>query len=494
MLLHLASPTRLYFQDVTDKEILLIKDYLEYEDQSVSYQLQNFKKAYWFIDKYGVEAHKEKLQELEKLRFQTLLMKDEWGYYTNSGLANQLCGRFRAQFTNSVKIPKSGILGYVKPLPFKLHPEQEKAVEHLVKHRHGCVSFATGIGKTNVALEAVKEIGLKTTIITPSINIADAIFDLFEYHLGKDKVGKFYDGKKQSDKLITVGVAASLSRIAPKTIHWTNLSESQVVISDEGHFNGADTFKGICLGLLKDAPYRWFFTATPYRSDGLDLLLQSIIGPVISEISLKEGIEKGYLAQPIVTMFNVESNSSYQSKMPNKMVTEHFYKNPTINTTAANIANQFAAKGESVLILIDELIQYSLLQPHLKYKNALACGKQAKTNKVHNDYIKEDSKELVKAFNKGEIPILVGTSAVSTGTNFLRNTATIYLVSGASPIAARQGALGRSTRKCAEINKTSCHVIDFSVDNIPLLKRHAGIRKKIYIQELGSVKDVVYKG
>jgi hypothetical protein len=68
----------------------------------------------------------------------------------------------------------------------------------------------------------------------------------------------------------------------PGTPAWEKLSKAQVFIADESHMTPAKTLQEVCFGLLKHAPYRFFFSATQMRGDGLGLLLEGIVGKIVS--------------------------------------------------------------------------------------------------------------------------------------------------------------------------------------------------------------------
>ena len=87
---------------------------------------------------------------------------------------------------------------------------------------------------------------------------------------------------------------------------------------------------------------------------------------------------------------------------------------------------------------------------------------------------------------------VVGTSAVSTGTNFKPVRLTINWQGGKAETKFKQGVIGRSTRIDQETGKTDCKIIDFRVNNIPMLKRHGSARIKLY-KEVGPVEIVEYR-
>jgi hypothetical protein len=138
----------------------------------------------------------------------------------------------------------------------------------------------------------------------------------------------------------------------------------------------------VCLDLLKDAPYRFFFSGTQTRTDGAELLLKGIIGPIVFQMSVRDGVDQGYLAKPIFKFYRVTSDSPCLDGDPNKMTREHLFYNPKVNALAGQIANG-VIKGldHSVLILIDEMEQFSKLLPYFRHEVGFAHGGVTKLNR-----------------------------------------------------------------------------------------------------------------
>ncbi len=482
--------------------------HLTYMDKSNDYQIHQLKNSPWRNEKTD-----ETIKQLEAARKQRLLWEDEKGLYTHSGMLAPLLAAGFGPWSSEVVYPDP------TPLPWKEKPLYEPwafqrvGVERLLQVKHGAVEIATGLGKTFMILHLVRQLGLKTVIMAPSISIAKQILKDFKHHLGIKYVGQFFGGKKESHKRIVVAVAASLANIdVPSKMdvkdgcqtsmidvkdgcqdeHYINLSKTDVFIADESHQCAAKTLASICLTLMIDVPYRFFFSATQLRNDGQELLLQSIIGPVVYTKSLQEGVDEGFLAKPIFHMVELESTVNYKSKDPNKMTRKHFLYNPDVIQEAANIANATCTLGKQVLILIDELEQFSHLLPHLQHRAGFAhaaSGKESK-GKIPPQYQDSDPTKLVDEFNAGKLPILVGTSCIGCGTDVKSNAVTINLVGGRSEIQVRQGAIGRSTRKHPPVGKTSCSIIDFDVTNVPITHRHASERAAIYEYEYGPIRRI----
>lgn len=463
---------------------------LSYIDEKVEYELRKFRKNRYYVKKFGQEAYDAKLAALVAAKNKSLLFKDEQGYWTYSGLAPQISEEFDDKLEVRFQRPEAKRIPWAKKPEHEARYYQTKSIENLLAIGHGGVELATGTGKTRLVLELTKQLALKTIVMTPSVNIAEQIYDLFVSHLGKKYVGKFYGGKKESGKLFVVGVGASFTRIEKNTKAWDDLSKAEVICCDEAHTLPAKTLAAVCFGVGANASYRFFFTGTHLRNDGLDLLLNAITGPIVYRMSVQEGVDQGFLAKPLFRMLWLNSKQGYDSKDANDMTRAHVYYNPQVNAAAADVANRAVGlMGRPTLILVDELEQFGHLAPHLRYEARFAHGGVNASNRdlvptAHHD---SDPKKLVEQFNAGEFPILVGTSCVATGTDFKAVRNIVYLRGGKSEIEVRQ-SIGRGTRVVP--GKEDCIFADFGIENVPMLKRHAEARKKIYRETYPSYSDI----
>jgi superfamily II DNA or RNA helicase len=205
---------------------------------------------------------------------------------------------------------------------------------------------------------------------------------------------------------------------------------------------------------------------------------------------VKEGVDKGWLAKPLFKILTVASNDSYTSRDANNMTRRHLFYNPVVNAKAAAIANAAVSKlGHPVLILVDEIEQFAHIEPYLRHKCAFACGTLTPENEkyVQPQYREKDNSKLIREFNEGKIPILIGTSAISIGTNIKAVKTMIFLRGGRSPIDVPQ-SVGRCTRLVE--GKTDCVVIDFDVENIDICHRHAMARAELYESIYPSVEFI----
>jgi len=493
--MRIKEPTKLIIGPVSSSAVLdQLKAGLTYTDKKVEQELIRFKRngARW----YGEEEYKLKLAEIKSRIPKCLLFEGEEGYWTYSGLSQYVQSKTKYTLVNEVVYPEPKLLPWDQKPSYEMYPYQKEAMEKLLEAKHAGVEMGTGLGKSFIIANVVKQLGLKTIIMTPSANITEKLLTDFTRWFGKKNVGAFFDGKKETKKLITIGTAQSFTRVKKGSVLWKELQATKVFIVDESHQCPAKTLASVCFGLVKDVPYRFFFSATQFRNDGSDLLLDGITGPIVYRMTVREGVDKGFLAKPIFKMFNAPMNGDYWSNDPLDMTRHHLLYNPSIAKSIGTMANYAVKAGFPVLILIEEVEQFTKLLPWLSYEVGFAHGSLTEDNrgKVPMEFHKSDPTELVKRFNEGKLPILVGTSCISTGTDIPVVKFLVYWQGGSSEIQVKQ-AIGRGTRITS--NKNFCHIVDFKVDDRHMdsngrwkrgpVGRHADIRKEIYDDLYGPV-------
>jgi superfamily II DNA or RNA helicase len=503
----ISEPTKLTLPTLKGPHLDALRESLTYVDQKAEYAYREMKKSGgWFASKYGQEAYEEKLKELKAETRICLLQEDATGFWTYSGLRNYLSKKLDTQVQNDVKYPAPKLLAWSQVPEHKMYPYQEAALEKLLEAKHAGVEMGTGLGKSFIIANLIKRLGLKTLVMTPATQISEQLFSGedgkggLRQMFGRSKVGAFFDGKKDLSKLITVANAQSLTRIEEGTEIWKQLQEVDVFIADESHQCPAQTLAKVCFGAAAHAPYRFFFSATQMRGDGLGMLLDAITGPIVYEMTVRQGVDQKYLAKPIFRVFETTATDNYRSYDANEMTRRHLFYNPKIAAAVGNMANMAVSAGMPVLVLIEEVEQFTKLLPYLKFPVGFAHGPLS-DDKVENGRIKahgnkkkipkefwdSDPSELVRQFNAGKLPILVGTSCISTGTDVRVVKFLVYWQGGKSEIQVKQ-AVGRGTRKTPD--KISCHVVDFDVTDVQVLHRHTQARKKLYDELYGPVREL----
>lgn len=521
-----------------------LKKALTFTDKGVDFELQKTKTSIKrftgflkakLIENWGQEKYDDVVAELEAKvavltaeRKKCLLFKDERGLWTYSGFAYRLAAAGGCNVRRSYFIPApADNIPYANPPKHQDRPYQVLAHDLMLANNAvgPCgIELPTGAGKSTVIRNVLKTLALDAVIMAPSLSIAGQLYDDLVYYFGKRYVGMFGDGKKQFDKKFVVGIDDSLAKVEPGSPAWMALSRKSVFFADESHLTPAKSLQKVCFGLMKGAQWRFFCSATQMRNDGKDLVLDGITGRIVLTKTLRELVDAGYLAKPVFKVVKVMSYAGINSPDANRMTRAHLYYNPIVSRVAADLANKFVEQmRRPVVILVEELEQFRELLPHFKHavrfahgplskdtRKLVPCFKGAPCVEETGDvcaFHSDKPKALVEMFNRGELPILVGTSCIATGTDIQVAEAGIYLMGGKSEIKLKQG-VGRETRggfngtvmnPWTGKQKIDCIHVDFKVldpgakpDDRWTPERHSDVRDEIYADLYDAPKIIDY--
>lgn len=171
----------------------------------------------------------------------------------------------------------------------KLYDYQEEALKKALRWRNGVLVMPCGSGKTQVGLEIIARLKLKTLWLThtqdllnQSLNRAKSVLNC-----ANSSYGKITGGKVEIGSGITFATVQTMAKL--------DLSQYKdtwgIVIVDECHHAvGSPTrvmqFYKVLSGL--SCRYKFGLTATPNRADGLEKAMFALIGDVLHEVSKEE--------------------------------------------------------------------------------------------------------------------------------------------------------------------------------------------------------------
>ena len=205
-----------------------------------------------------------------------------------------------------------------EPGRFGARDYQEDAVQKIVgawvddSAGSALVVLATGLGKTFVAAEALRRIallhpGLRIIVLAHTNDLVYQLEGAFWPFLSPEEATVVVNGVERPSwtDLAHFGVVfASRDTIASGEAAHVELPLYDVVLVDECHHLGADTYERVLAGLrvgTQDGPFLLGLTATPWRpgGEGLDHHFDS---PVAS-IDLVQGLRQGFLANVDYRMY-----------------------------------------------------------------------------------------------------------------------------------------------------------------------------------------------
>jgi superfamily II DNA or RNA helicase len=352
--------------------------------------------------------------------------------------------------------------------PNSLRDYQEEAVQLMLSNPRGLINFATGLGKTLVALHLVQRYKKRALIVCPSESIARQFYELFEQCLGKHKLG-FYGGGKRKLGEVTIGIAAS---VAKRVVDFQN-ADLGLVLVDETQHTPATTFFNIAQGLSKVGKL-FGLTATDYRSDGKDIMITAGCGPVLIRRDIKWGVDSGWLAEPFFLVRQVDTRGRDFKDDKVRSYKEHVLNNELMKSQIRGDAQKMMAAGKSVLILVDEVAHGQELSKELGIPFATGVDKK--------------SQSYVDDLNNSKINGLVGTEGkIGEGTD-IRNIDVMILASFPGSKGPTIQAIGRGLRKQGA--KTRCLILDYKPLGSTMLSRHADNRTSYYREITDKVKIV----
>lgn len=168
----------------------------------------------------------------------------------------------------------------LQPALPRLRPDQQAAVD--AWERAGCrgvVVKPTGTGKTEIALAAIARHRPSALIVVPLRDLMYQWQRRIRKGLGAE-AGVLGDGRHEVWP-ITVTTYDSAY------IHMKEIGNRfRLIVYDEAHHLPAPTLRESAMDSL--APMRLGLTATPWRADGADRLLEVLIGPVVFEEQISD--------------------------------------------------------------------------------------------------------------------------------------------------------------------------------------------------------------
>jgi len=351
---------------------------------------------------------------------------------------------------------------------FSLYDYQYKALRKMISKERGRIDFPTASGKTRIGCALayyMSKLHLDTWILTPKRMICD---QWVEHLNGKVDVGIFYGSKRKSNRILgTVNVAtydmlASLMKDPGLDAAINYKFGAKCIIVDECHHVGSNRLYNNLM--ISEAPYRFGLSATQdLRSDEADIFTHAALGPIISQITPKELIMKGFIVKPVIHYISIPASDWMPPRKADPLKQwEMIYQNlvlfnDTRNKAVVKWANRMADENRHVIILTKEVMHAERIQ-------RMGGDEFEWTHGEDNERY-----DIIKRFKQGKIKILCCTEKlIGEGLDLPIMSGVIWCGAGRSAIQIIQ-IVGRAMRTHEDSNKFDCKVIDF-VDAHPKLR------------------------
>jgi len=433
----------------------------------------------------------------------------------DSGLLKRVTNLFEARgesytFLPEKEMPKANPLSLQESLDLWKH--QQEAVEAIKKNITGIIRIGTGGGKTKLSIVACSEIGqFPFLFVVNRITLLDQTHDEYVKYFG-ESIGYIGNGRVEVQRIniATIGTLCSMLKIKLSSLdddEELNYTVEQIkaakellkacryVIIDECHHAAATTYKTL-LGALPCAYYRIGLSATPFRTDGADILLTAAFGEIIYDKSASELIKEGILAKPKIYMVQYKDlalTKKYPKKKkpdeptPNyaKVYKECAVENTYFNTIVAKCAIVNAKLNRLTLISVKQVKHGEAI-----FKIMKEIGSDIPSQFLHGkNKAALDETKVRQDFADGKIQILIST-LFDEGVDIPKIDTIVDAGGGRSPIKALQ-LVGRSIRKYQ--GKTKAFIYMFIQPYAHLYKHSVARYEILQTEEEFDIKVMDWK-
>lgn len=365
---------------------------------------------------------------------------------------------------------------------------QLDAVESSIKNDCGIIKISTGGGKTLVAALMTARFNRKTCIYVVGIDLLYQFHKVFS-EVFDQPIGIIGDGKCEVHDINivsvwTVGQVLNVKKAildeegdeaSPLPEHYRKIidliTSAKLNILDECQICAAETIQEISKNIHSDRIYG--MSASPWRDDNADLLIEAVLGKKIYEIDSSYLIDNGFLVRPYISFLDVPKMpkfSSYQTAY-----SQYIVNNDIRNDMIVNEVLKMTSEGRQTLVLFASIKHGDILYKKLRAK--VSC--QLLSGKDSSD-VRGDVKEGVA---DGRVECLLASKIYDLGYDAPSLSGLVLAGGGKSSVRALQ-RIGRVIRK--DKFKTNAKVIDFK-DHATYLSDHSAARRKVYEMEKGFV-------
>jgi superfamily II DNA or RNA helicase len=246
--------------------------------------------------------------------------------------------------------------------------------------------------------------------------------------------------------------------------------DAQFVYVDECHHVSCQTIQDI-MNASHRARLRYGGSASPWRDDGLDILIEACFGRRACDISASFLIKRGYLVKPYIT-FNHFTRKMGPAKDWNSHYKAYVVNNDYRNEWIAERARLHMSHGRPTIVLVKWSQHAEIIKELLPEAEVLtSTGKHKRSPKRR--------KEILDGMRSRETMAIIGTTLLDEGVDVPAASAGIFAGGGKSSTRELQ-RIGRLMRRDDEIGKDRAWIEEFhDHDGMKWLEHQARKRRKI---------------
>lgn len=343
---------------------------------------------------------------------------------------------------------------------------QSKAVDEMVAAEQGQVIRAPGTGKTQIALGFISEARTRSLVLVHTHDILRQWVRYAQNALPDVEIG-IIQGKTVEVGHLTIATVQTFKNfITQADEEW--LAQWGCVIADECHHGAAPTWEAILNSM--PAYFRFGFTASATRADGMEPAIKYIIGPVIHKQKFSSPVDLKVV--PVKTNFKY----MYRGHWDWTRLIERLVKDDGRNRQIAEIADREIRKGNSVLVLSRRIEHLERISERMSEESEILTGKRSK----------KDRERILRGFTNGRVGAVLATQLADEALDVPRLNR-IMLVHPGKHEGKLVQQIGRAIREFP--TKKDARIYDLVDFRVGILRRQWNQRKKAYKKIGISVKS-----
>lgn len=359
-------------------------------------------------------------------------------------------------------------------LNFEAREYQRQAILASILHGNGIVKAATGGGKTTIAARTIAAFGLKAIFVVHTRDLLYQTKESFERMFPNEKIGQIGDGiiDYQNITVATMQTLAILGDVKYQSYKYDEDGTNDeakieadkqrkedfakyrhtiaVVMFDEVQRICSQTAYGTRF-LFNNARYAFGYSASPWRDDCSDLMIEAAFGSRIIDITASELIEQGYLVQPIIDVYPV-NNNTWSGKTYVEVYKSAIVENTMRNMQVVDHALYWHYEKKNVLILVTQIQHGEIIEDMLHMMGAkdatFISGKSGMKKR----------RRVIQEMREGKAPLVIASTIADVGLDVPRLEVIVEAGAGKSSVTALQ-RLGRIMRPFA--GKETCRFVTF---------------------------------
>jgi superfamily II DNA or RNA helicase len=349
-----------------------------------------------------------------------------------------------------------------------LYDYQGAALESLLRRRSGMLVAPPGSGKTNVLLTAAARLETPTLVVVHTRELVAQTVERCRSWLGvePDVVGGGHSRLSDEPPAVTVATVQSLAASGRRRAIELRGRFGAVMV-DENHHSSARTWSAV-LGELS-ARYKYGFTATPRRKDGLDRLAELATGPIAATVSTDDVVAAGRIVRPSVEFVETAWAGRLQS-------TDEWTR--AVTALARDAERNALVVREVYRRLRDGARRALILTDRVDHVAELAFRCEPGAVWITGATPAGERGLLMDLVRRGSVPVTIATTGVMGEGVDVPGWDLVALATPFAAGARLTQAVGRVAR--AASGKTGALVVDFVDARVPILAAAARGRERAY--------------